>query len=176
MSEDSVLGLGRPHAGRRREARYNPMSYHNGSVWPHDNAMIAAGFARYGFRDAVQRLLEGMLRRERVRRSAPPARAVLRLPAPAGRGADAVSGRVLAAGVGRGRGVHAAPAALGLSIDGCAREVTFLRPILRPASRSCASPPAGGYRRVDLLLERHPHDVGITVVRRDGDARVVVIK
>ncbi|MFX5464702.1 hypothetical protein ABTD44_20220, partial [Acinetobacter baumannii] len=31
------------------EARYNPMSYHNGSVWPHDNALIAAGFARYGF-------------------------------------------------------------------------------------------------------------------------------
>src|SRR5262249_47978687 len=28
-------------------ARYNPMSYHNGSVWPHDNGMIAAGFARY---------------------------------------------------------------------------------------------------------------------------------
>ena len=32
------------------EARYNPMSYHNGSVWPHDNALIAAGFARYGYR------------------------------------------------------------------------------------------------------------------------------
>ena len=30
------------------EARYNPMSYHNGSVWPHDNALIAAGLARYG--------------------------------------------------------------------------------------------------------------------------------
>lgn len=28
--------------------RYNPMSYHNGSVWPHDNAVIAAGFSRYG--------------------------------------------------------------------------------------------------------------------------------
>jgi glycogen debranching enzyme len=29
--------------------RYNPMSYHNGSVWPHDNALIAAGLKRYGF-------------------------------------------------------------------------------------------------------------------------------
>src|SRR5213075_1281230 len=29
------------------EARYNPMSYHNGSVWPHDNAMIALGMSRY---------------------------------------------------------------------------------------------------------------------------------
>ena len=33
------------------EARYNPMSYHNGSVWPHDNALIARGLARYGLKD-----------------------------------------------------------------------------------------------------------------------------
>ena len=32
----------------RRERRYNPASYHNGSVWPHDNAVIALGLARYG--------------------------------------------------------------------------------------------------------------------------------
>jgi glycogen debranching enzyme len=36
------------------------MSYHNGSVWPHDNAMIAAGFARYGFRYAAARVFEGL--------------------------------------------------------------------------------------------------------------------
>jgi len=42
------------------EARYNPMSYHNGSVWPHDNALIAAGFARYGFRNEAARVFEGL--------------------------------------------------------------------------------------------------------------------
>src|SRR5262249_43166002 len=42
------------------EARYNPMSYHNGSVWPHDNAIIAAGFTRYGFRDEAARIFEGL--------------------------------------------------------------------------------------------------------------------
>jgi glycogen debranching enzyme len=42
------------------EARYNPMSYHNGSVWPHDNALIAAGFARYGFRREAARLFGGL--------------------------------------------------------------------------------------------------------------------
>ena len=42
------------------EARYNPMSYHNGSVWPHDNALIAAGLARYGFRREVARIFEGL--------------------------------------------------------------------------------------------------------------------
>ena len=39
------------------EARYNPMSYHNGSIWPHDTALCVAGMARYGERDGVVRLL-----------------------------------------------------------------------------------------------------------------------
>lgn len=42
------------------QPRYNPMSYHNGSVWPHDNALIAAGFARYGFRREAARIFEGI--------------------------------------------------------------------------------------------------------------------
>lgn len=42
------------------EARYNPMSYHNGSIWPHDNALIAYGLARYGFKDAATRVLSAL--------------------------------------------------------------------------------------------------------------------
>ncbi len=38
------------------EARFNPMAYHNGSVWPHDNALIALGLARYGYKDEAARL------------------------------------------------------------------------------------------------------------------------
>jgi glycogen debranching enzyme len=41
-------------------ARYNPMSYHNGSVWPHDNALIALGFARYGLKSAVTQVFKGL--------------------------------------------------------------------------------------------------------------------
>ncbi len=44
----------------REERRFNPMSYHNGSVWPHDNALIAAGFARYGHKGAVDRVFTGL--------------------------------------------------------------------------------------------------------------------
>jgi glycogen debranching enzyme len=44
----------------RGEANFNPMSYHNGSVWPHDGALCAAGLARYGERDGVVRLLSGL--------------------------------------------------------------------------------------------------------------------
>jgi glycogen debranching enzyme len=38
------------------QPRYNPMSYHNGSVWPHDNALIAMGFARYGLKAQTSRV------------------------------------------------------------------------------------------------------------------------
>ncbi|MCU1498020.1 MAG: amylo-alpha,6-glucosidase [Acidimicrobiales bacterium] len=42
-------------------ARYNPISYHNGSVWPHDNALIAAGLMRYGFVDHAHWVINGLL-------------------------------------------------------------------------------------------------------------------
>jgi glycogen debranching enzyme len=43
-----------------KAARYNPMSYHNGSVWPHDTAIIAYGFARYGLMHQALRLMQGL--------------------------------------------------------------------------------------------------------------------
>ena len=43
------------------EARYNPMSYHNGSIWPHDNAIIASGLVRYGFSDGIGPIFNGMM-------------------------------------------------------------------------------------------------------------------
>jgi glycogen debranching enzyme len=41
--------------------RYNPVSYHNGSVWPHDNALIAAGLMRYGFVDEAHQVIAALL-------------------------------------------------------------------------------------------------------------------
>jgi len=42
------------------EARYNPMSYHNGSIWPHDTAICAMGMARYGERRGVTHITSSM--------------------------------------------------------------------------------------------------------------------
>ena len=42
------------------EPRYNPMSYHDGSVWPHDNSLIALGMSRYGLMEQAERVFEGM--------------------------------------------------------------------------------------------------------------------
>jgi glycogen debranching enzyme len=43
------------------DAGFNPIAYHNGTVWPHDNALIVAGLARYGFREEAARLAQAML-------------------------------------------------------------------------------------------------------------------
>jgi len=46
----------------RDQVNFNPMSYHNGSVWPHDTAICAAGFARYGNKDGAAHWLDAMFR------------------------------------------------------------------------------------------------------------------
>jgi glycogen debranching enzyme len=44
----------------RGEIRHNPMSYHNGSIWPHDNALIALGLSRYGLKHSVEHVFKGL--------------------------------------------------------------------------------------------------------------------
>jgi glycogen debranching enzyme len=45
-----------------KERRYNPVGYHLGTVWPHDNSIIAAGFRRHGFDGAAMRIFTGVIR------------------------------------------------------------------------------------------------------------------
>ncbi|AKB40801.1 amylo-alpha-1,6-glucosidase [Methanosarcina mazei] len=40
---------------------YNPIEYHNGTVWPHDNSLIAEGFIKYGYRDEANRIITNLL-------------------------------------------------------------------------------------------------------------------
>ena len=98
MRDDMFSGWGM-RTIREGEARYNPMAYHNGSIWPHDTALVALGLARYGLKDDVVRLAEGLF-------AAAQQFELRRLPelfcgfgAARWRAADAVSDRVRAAGV-----------------------------------------------------------------------------
>jgi glycogen debranching enzyme len=59
MSEQMFSGWGIRTVGSS-ESRYNPMSYHNGSVWPHDNALIGLGFSRYGMQKQACKILHGL--------------------------------------------------------------------------------------------------------------------
>jgi glycogen debranching enzyme len=60
FAEDCYSGWGFRTLGTG-ERRFNPVSYHNGSVWPHDTALIAAGLERYGFRDEARRVARDVL-------------------------------------------------------------------------------------------------------------------
>ena len=59
-SEESFSGWG-IRTIATTESRYDPMSYHNGSIWPHDNAIIAAGFARYGLEKEAAAIFHALL-------------------------------------------------------------------------------------------------------------------
>ena len=91
----------------RSEARYNPMSYHNGSIWPHDNALIALGLGALRTQASGPDAVRGPVRRRDLYGPPPAAGTVLRLPAPPRPRADALSGRLLAAGLGQRHAVHA---------------------------------------------------------------------
>ena len=82
-------------------AAYNPFSYHTGSVWPHDNAMIAGGFRRYGYDAEAAQVARGMFDAGRAVRGQPPAGAVRRAAARRGELPGPVPRRQRAAGVGR---------------------------------------------------------------------------
>ena len=88
-------------------ARYNPMSYHNGSIWPHDNALIALGLARYGLQAFGRARVQGPVRRRHLHGDAPAAGIVLRLPARPRPRPDALPRRLLAAGLGQRHALHA---------------------------------------------------------------------
>jgi glycogen debranching enzyme len=60
MSADFFTGWG-IRTVASTESRYNPLSYHNGSVWPHDNSIIANGMAKYGCRKLAGDVLLSLL-------------------------------------------------------------------------------------------------------------------
>jgi len=159
------------------ESRYNPMSYHNGSVWPHDNALIALGFGRYGLKRHAAKVFSGMF-------DAASYQYLLRLPE-------------LFCGFGRRRRcgpiaypvacapqawASAAPfaflaACIGLSFDHDRNEIRFANPQL---PGFLADLTIRGLRLgttcVDIRLRNDGVDVTVSVLSRDGNASIVQTK
>jgi glycogen debranching enzyme len=158
------------------EARYNPMSYHNGSIWPHDNALCALGLGRYGFRNEASVLFSAMLRASTFFDLVRTPELFCGFPARAGEGPTLYPVACAPQAWAAGAPYLMLSACLGLSISGRHDTVSFARPALPP---SIAEMRIEGLRvsaasSIDLLLERHEHDVGITVLKRQGPVRVVV--
>jgi glycogen debranching enzyme len=159
------------------EARFNPISYHNGSIWPHDNAMIALGFARYGLASHAARVFSAMF-------EAAAYQELRRLP-------ELYCGFIRK----RHRGPTAYPVAcapqawasaapfafleacLGMQLRQEANAVSFRDPVM-PAflDHVTINHLSLGNSRIDLKLQRHGSDVTLNLLRRRGDAKVMLVK
>jgi glycogen debranching enzyme len=160
----------------RGEARYNPMSYHNGSIWPHDNALIALGLARYGLKQSVEHVFKGLfdaasymdLRRlpelfcgfQRERRRGPTLYPVACAPQA---WASATPFTLL-------------EAALGLEFDVQRGEIRLRNPRL-PAflNEVILRELQLGPSSVDLRVHRHGDDVSLEVLRTRGQIQVSIV-
>lgn len=157
------------------EARYNPMSYHNGSIWPHDNAMIAAGFARYGRSDRIETVFNGLLD------------AALNMPQ--GRLPELFCGFRRRAGRApvlypvacspqawaSGSMPHMLKSLMGLEIDGASRTITLNAPYLpeRVGEVTIRNMPAGA-GTAGFVLRRKNGGVALDVTECQNGAKVVL--
>jgi glycogen debranching enzyme len=159
------------------QPRYNPMSYHNGSVWPHDNALIAQGMARYGFKEEAARILGMMFDTsqqvdqhrlpellcgfERRTGDSPTLYPV------------ACSPQAWAAAA----SIHLLQSCLGLTVNGGQQRVYLSKPVLPPFLDIVRIQDLQvGDGSLDLLFERHEHDVSVRIERRRGKVGLTLNK
>jgi glycogen debranching enzyme len=158
------------------EVRYNPMSYHNGSVWPHDNALIAHGLARCGFGDLALQIWTGQFEAGTYFDLHRLPELFCGFPQDPGEGPTAYPVACAPQAWSAAAVFLLFQACLGLTIDGPERRVYFTRPRL-PASLGelRIHNLEVGETTVDLLLRRREHDVAVDVLRRDGDVQLMVV-
>jgi glycogen debranching enzyme len=159
------------------EARYNPMAYHNGSVWPHDNALIAWGLARYGLGEMALAIWTGLFEAGLTFDLHRMPELFCGFPQDAGEGPIPYPVACAPQAWSAASVFLLFQACLGLEISGPEARVCFTCPRL-PSSlgelRIHNLEVAGAV--VDLLLVRHEQDVGVNVLRREGDVQVLVVK
>ena len=157
-------------------ARYNPMSYHNGSIWPHDNAIVARGLKRYGFRDEAARVAAAILdsamlfddsRIPELFCGFPRTPRHVPVPYPVACRPQAWA----AASV-----FNLVVAMLGLQVDGIAQKAWFVKPALPPSIEWVEiTNLAVGAKHAQVRLERTRRG-GAVLARSLGDAKVTVRK
>jgi glycogen debranching enzyme len=160
-----------------RESRYNPTSYHNGSIWPHDNALIAMGLAQYGHVDLAARIAATVF-------DAAAHMELRRLPELfCGMRKQRDRGPILyPVACSPQAWAAAAPfgvlqACLGLEIDATQQMARLRYPRLpdRIDSLSVRGLPVGD-ASVDLVLRRHGDDVSVNILRRRGPVEILTLQ
>jgi glycogen debranching enzyme len=152
------------------------MSYHNGSVWPHDNALIALGFARYGFKAAIEPVFKGIFETATYME-------LRRLPElfcgfqrRHGRGPTLYPVACSPQAWASGALLLMLQASLGLEFDPAQNEIRFRDPRLPSFLDSVLFRNLQlGESSVDVMAYRHAEKVSVEVVRAEGTTRVSVV-
>jgi glycogen debranching enzyme len=159
-----------------REQRYNPMSYHNGSVWPHDNALIALGFALYGYKTAIEPVFKGMFEAATYMELRRLPELLCGFQRRRGRGPTLYPVACSPQAWASGALLLMLQASLGLEFDPAQNEIRFRDPRLPGFLDSVL------FRNlrlressVDVMAYRHGEKVSVEVVRAEGMSRVSVV-
>ncbi len=160
----------------RGEARYNPMSYHDGSIWPHDNALIALGLARYGLKKSVGHLFGALF-------DAATYMDLRRLPElfcgfrrEKGRGPTLYPVACAPQAWASATPFTLLEAALGLEFDAAHGEIRLRNPRLPAFINDLVLRDLQlGPSSADLRVRRHGDDVSLEVLRTRGQIRVSIV-
>lgn len=157
------------------QARYNPMSYHNGSIWPHDNALIAAGLARYGHTEAALRIMAGLFEATLHFAQHRVPELFCGFPRRDGEGPTLYPVACAPQAWSAAALFAMLQAGLGVEIDATQGAVDFRSPRL-PAFINWLElrDLQVGDASVDLLLQRYDRNVGVQVLRKRGPVEVRV--
>ncbi|HEU5322778.1 MAG TPA: amylo-alpha-1,6-glucosidase, partial [Methylomirabilota bacterium] len=174
MADDVFTGWGLRTLSTR-EGLYNPMSYHNGSVWPHDTAIAAAGFRRYGLTKPFLRLSSALFEAGLQFEHARLPELFCGFPRAEGHGPTrypvACAPQAWAAGV----VFQLIGAMLGLQPAAADNQLTFHRPHLPPWLRWIE---LGGLRvnksRLAVRVSQGEEGAAVELLAREGDAELVV--
>jgi glycogen debranching enzyme len=153
------------------------MSYHNGSVWPHDNAIVAAGFARYRMRTEAAKVLSALFDASRHFDLHRPPELFCGFPRRSGESPTLYPVSCSPQTWSSGAVFLLLTACLGLAIDGPRKTLTFTDPLLPEAIADMQIDGLKvGEATLKLSFARHGDDVAVNVLHREGDCSVIVEK
>jgi glycogen debranching enzyme len=174
MTEELFSGWGIRTVGSG-EARYNPMSYHNGSVWPHDNALIGLGFSLYGLHRQACEILHALFEVSRHVE-------LKRLPElfcgfhkrPGTNGPTLYPVACAPQAWAAGAVFLLLRACLGMTVRAPERQICFDHPTLPPGLDEARIENLKLLdASVDLLIHRHDEGVAVEVLRRRGEIEIL---
>ncbi|MGH8728856.1 MAG: amylo-alpha-1,6-glucosidase [Burkholderiales bacterium] len=174
MNEAAFSGWG-IRTVSQNQANYNPMAYHNGSVWPHDNALVAMGLARYGFKTSVEKILTAMFEASTFIELNRLPELICGFSRRTGEGPTLYPVACSPQAWSAAAVFYLLQACLGLSVT--SKSVAFRLPTLPPfLDWLTIKNLRAGDSYMDLLLRRHDEDVTVNVLRRRGDASITVYR